>query len=79
MRKLIFIGARNFAMGLRRRMNALDARDAQSRVGKGAIGDAATGADEAELECDAVVAGATEGNADTGLEVAVSAEHAAGG
>ena len=72
-------GARNFAMGLRRRMNALDARDAQSRVGKGALGDAATGTEGAELEGDAVLAGATEGNAGTGLEVAESAEEAAGG
>src|SRR5574338_290178 len=72
-------GARNFAMGLRRRMNALDARDDQSRVGKAAIDDAVNGADEAELEGDAVVADATEGDTDAGLEVAVSAEQAAGG
>ena len=71
-------GARNFAMGLRRRMNALDARDAPSRAGKAATGEVATGADEDRLEGDAVEDGATD-STDAGLDVAESTEHATSG
>ena len=52
-------GARNFAMGLRRRMNALDARDAEGHSGPNrqeaeAVG-APDGADESGPERDAAV------------------------
>ncbi len=51
-------GARNFAMGLRRRMNALDARDVEGR----------SGASRQEAEPEAKAVGATDGADEPGPE-----------